>query len=125
MATFEGFKITAIDPTRLSYPYTDFQINLEPINVDEDDMRVWKITFERLVADWNRKGGNLPRLEVFDTVEDPRIWTSETNIEELGRYISDIKDLVQEANRKTLLLIHDRDNIIANINLINSENFGK
>ena len=124
MSTFQGFKITAIDPDRLDYPYTHFHILLEPINVDKDDMRVWKITFERLVADWNKKGGNLPRFEVFDTVDDPRIWASETNINSIAHYISDIKDLVQKANRETLLLIKDRDNIIANINLINSENFG-
>ena len=124
MSQFQGFKITRIDPDRLDYPCTHFHILLEPINVDEDDMEIWKISFERLVADWNSTGGSLPQLDVFDTVEDPRIWASKTNIEFIGNYISDIKDFVQKANKETLRLIEDRDNIRANIALINSEHFG-
>ena len=124
MSNFQGFKITAIDPDRLDYPYTHFHILLEPINVDKDDMKIWKITFKRLVADWNRTGGPSPRLDVFDTVGDPSIWASETNIGFIGNCISDIKDFVQKANKETLRLIEDRDNVRANIALINSENFG-
>ena len=138
MSTFQGFKITGIDPDKLPFSkndqgilYDQFHLLLKPIGAyaNTEERKLWGYLFSVAAETWNEEKSYL-RLEYIPAHPDlipsgdcGEIRVSNTDPSRIGQRASDIKDLVDGVNSTTLYFIKERERTITEIGIINSESF--
>ena len=119
MSTFQGFKVTGIDPDQ--YPvFTDdndmrydlFYLTLEPIGTDADheNRRLWDYCFREAIENRNNMEHEhpLPELKfLFDADGSVFISASGEPLRSLQGYLFNIDSLVQEVNKQFIRWIND------------------
>ena len=142
---FTGFKITGINPNKLPVPRgnpsaqdNEFYLVLGPIGnynafgnkFDKEVYALWGYSFSAVVAPWNEKGNAIPKLEYIPAKpkrirkdDCGEIRVSNANPSRIGQYASEIRGLVNEANKITRELIQERSRTRSEIDIINKESF--